>query len=182
MPFAPIERAVTLHDAGWSLLDDDPRPLSDGRAPHVFDLPDGVSMPAWRRSVALARDVGRREALLVCGHFARFDGPFAEETAPLRAAWRQGVDPEWERQGIELVRVCDAISLRLLCDPEETVRLGQYRFEDGKLDPWPFRVDRIEDEVAGRVLPDRKWGDAKEFAEAYKTAPSEHFSVKLRPV
>ncbi len=207
-PFTPIVRAVTLHDAGWSLLDDAPEPLPDGRAPHVFDLRDGVSLPAWRRSVALAREAGPREALLVSGHFSRFDGPFGVEQAPLQAAWRhaaagrESVDPEWERQGIELIRVCDAISLRMLCDPAEPLRLGRYRWEpdpvsadsggpagaipvvsiQGCLDPWPFAVDWIDESVTGKRLQNKNWSQKQAFLDAYKAAPKVKIQLVLRPL
>ncbi len=181
-PRAALERAVSLHDAGWPDLDDRPEPLDDGRPPHVFDLPNGASLPAWRRSVAVARAVGRLEALLVSLHFSAFSAAFAQEQKALHEVWRSGIDPELERAGLEVLRSCDAISLRILCDPGESVALpAGVRYDDGRLDPWPFSTDRIEDAVVGRLLPSRLWQSAAEFRRAYEKAPTYRFCASLKP-
>jgi hypothetical protein len=182
-PRDALIRAVALHDAGWPVLDDAPEPLPDGRAPHVFDHDTGYSVPAWRRSVAVARASGPLEALLVSLHFSRFSARFAEEQADLQAAWRVGVRPEVEEAGAKLVRYCDSLSLRLLCDPKERVNLPQeVTYEDGWLSPWPFVGDVIEDTVRGKRLPRRKWGSKGELTEAYRDAPVVPWTVKLLPM
>ena len=180
-PRAALERAVSLHDAGWPDLDDRPEPLDDGRPPHVFDLPHGASLPAWRRSVAIARAVGRLEALLVSLHFSGFSA-FAQEQKALQEVWRSGIDPELERAGLQTLRLCDALSLRILCDPGERVALPPgVRYDNGRLDPWPFLTDRIEDTVVGRLLPRRRWGSAAELRRAYEKAPTYQFCASLKP-
>ena len=181
VPFQPALRAIELHDAGWTLLDDRPHPLPDGRAPHLFDFESGLTTPAWRRSVAIARDRGPREALVVSGHFSRFDPAFATEQAPLKAAWRLGVDPEWEQAAVDILRVCDGLSLRLLCRPGELQPLRGYRYQAGTVSPWPFAADRIDDFVAARALPDRIWDSAGEFEAAYQAAPVVRLELVLRP-
>jgi hypothetical protein len=181
-PRAALVRAVSLHDAGWPGLDDRPEPLDDGRPPHVFDLPDGASLPAWRRSVAVARAVGRLEALLVSLHFSGFSAGFAQEQKALQEVWRSGIDPELERAGLRALRFCDALSLRILCDPGEHVALpAGVRYDNGRLDPWPFLPDRIEDAVVGRLLPRRQWGSAAELRMAYEKAPTYRFGASLKP-
>jgi len=182
-PREVLIRAVALHDAGWPLLDDQPEPLPDGRPPHVFDHDTGYSMPAWRRSVAVARASGPLEALLVSRHFSRFSARFAAEQADFQLAWRLGVPPQLEEEGVRLVRYCDSLSLRLLCDPKERVSLPQdVTYEDGWLSPWPFVTDTIEDTVIGRKLPARKWGSKGEFVEAYRSAPVVQWTTRLLPI
>lgn len=182
-PREPLIRAVSLHDAGWPLLDDQPEPLPDGRPPHVFDQDTSYSTPAWRRSVAVARASGHLEALLVSRHFSRFSARFAAEQADLQLAWRLGVSPELEEAGVRLIRYCDSLSLRLLCDPKERVNLPQeVTYEDGWLSPWPFTTDKIEDTVTGRKLPKRKWGSKGELVEAYRAAPVVQWAVRLLPI
>ncbi len=182
-PREALIRAVSLHDAGWPLIDDQPEPLADGRPPHVFDHDTSYSAPAWRRSVAVARASGPLEALLVSRHFSRFSARFAAEQADFQLAWRLGVSPELEEAGVRLVRYCDSLSLRLLCDPKERVSLPQdVTYEDGWLSPWPFTTDKIEDTVAGRKLPKRKWGSKGELVEAYRAAPVVQWAVQLLPI
>jgi len=182
-PRDALMRAVALHDAGWPVVDDAPTPLPDGRAPHVFDLAHGSTVPIWRRSVAVARASGPLEALLVSRHFARFSPEFAAEQEVWEGAWRIGVPTELEQAGAELVGTCDAISLRLLCDPDESVGLppGIHLEPDGRLDPWPFLVDRIEDRVVARLLPRRRWDSPAELREAWAAAPLVPLEVTLRP-
>jgi len=181
-PRRVLVRAVGLHDAGWPLLDDRPAPLPDGRPPHVFDHEAGFTVPAWRRSVAVARSVGALEALLVSRHFSGFSPDFAEEQADGQAAWRIGVAPAVEEEGARLLAWCDAVSLCLLCDPEETVRLPPgVTLESGVLSPWPFACNAFEDTVAGRLLPRRKWPDPGDFREAYESAPEVRIPVRLAP-
>lgn len=182
-PREALIRAVALHDAGWPLLDDQPEPLSDGRPPHVFDHDTAYSSPAWRRSVAIARASGPLEALLVSRHFARFSARFAAEQADLQAAWRLGLSPETEEEGVRLVRYCDSLSLRLLCDPKERVNLPQdVTYEDGWLSPWPFVTDKVEDTVTGRRIPKRKWASKGELVAAYREAPVVQWTVRLLPI
>jgi len=182
-PRDAVIRAVALHDAGWPMFDDRPEPLEDGRPPHIFDHDTGFSVPMWRRSVAVARSSGPLEALLVSRHFSRFSARFAEEQEDLQAAWRIGVSPAAEDQGAAIVRYCDALSLRLLCDPKERVNLPKnVTYEDGWLTPWPFTVDVVEDTVVGRRVEKRKWGSAKELQAAYQAAPVVHWTVKLLPI
>lgn len=182
-PREAFVRAVALHDAGWPLFDDRPRPLADGRAPHVFDLPHGASIPAWRRSVAIARTFGPLEALLVSRHFARFSEEFAAEQAPLQAGWRLGVASDAEEAGVALVGYCDSLSLRLICDPTEPISLpAGVTLEEAALDPWPFAAPEVEDAVVGRVLPARRWESVAAFQAAYATAPARRWEVRLRPL
>jgi hypothetical protein len=182
-PRETLVRAISLHDAGWPLLDDEPEPLPDGRAPHIFDHDVGSSIPAWRRSVAVARGSGALEALLVSLHFSRLSARFATEQADLEAAWRIGAPPDFEENGVKLLRYCDALSLRLLCDPKERVNLPQeMTYEDGWLSPWPFVTDAIEDTVVGRRLPKRKWGSKEELVAAYRAAPVVQWTVRLLPI
>jgi hypothetical protein len=182
-PREALIRAVALHDAGWPILDDRPEPLPDGRSPHVFDHDTGYAANAWRRSVAVARASGPLEALLVSRHFSRFSARFAAEQADFQAAWRMGVAPDLEEAGVRLIRYCDSISLRLLCDPKETVNLPQeVTYEDGWLSPWPFSVDAIEDTVVGRRLPRQRWGSKGDLMEAYRAAPVVQLTVKLLPI
>jgi hypothetical protein len=178
-PRESLVRAVALHDAGWPMFDDAPVPHA-GRAPHVFDCPAGTTVPAWRRSVAIARSSGTLEALCVAGHFARFSDGFRAELEPLRAAWRLGNEAV-EEAGTALVAACDAISLRLLCDPGETVRMppGMELVGD-RLDPWPFRVPELRDVVVGKLVPIRTWDDPAEFERAYRKAPLRSLELRLR--
>jgi len=179
-PRAALVRAVALHDAGWPLFDDDPEPLPDGRPPHIFDLEAGSTAPAWRRSVAVARASGALEALLVSRHFGRFSGAFQAEQAAREAAWRLGVPAAVEEAGVALLALCDALSLRLLCDPAENVALPEgHRLEGTRLSPWPFLSDRLEDRVVGRLLPRRKWLSIKELRTAYRAAPPHPLPILL---
>ncbi|MHC4956737.1 MAG: DUF3891 family protein [Planctomycetota bacterium] len=173
-----LVRAVALHDAGWPMFDDAPE-LQAGRAPHVFDCAAGSTVPAWRRSVAIARASGTLEALCVAGHFARFSVAFGAELAPLQAVWRLG-NEAYEAAGTALVAACDAISLRLLCDRTETVTLpvGMSLVGDS-LDPWPFSEPEIQHEVVGKLLPQRTWVDQAEFARAYREAPKRMLRIRL---
>ena len=182
-PREALIRAIYLHDAGWPLLDDQPEPLPDGRPPHIFDHDTAYSAPAWRRSVAVARASGPLEALLVSRHFSRFSARFAGEQADLQAAWRLGLSPDIEEEGVRLVRYCDSLSLRLLCDPKERVNLPQdVTYEDGWLTPWPFVTDTLEDTVTGRRVPKRKWASKGELVEAYRAAPVVQWTARLLPI
>jgi hypothetical protein len=100
-PREAMIRAVALHDAGWPLLDDQPEPLPDGRAPHVFDHDTAYSAPAWRRCVAVARASGPLEALLVSRHFCGSAPVRRQQAALCRMAARP---PEVEEEGVRLVR------------------------------------------------------------------------------
>ena len=82
-----------------------------------------------------------------------------------------------------LIAYCDSISLRLICDPSETVRMpAGTTFREGALAPWPFTPPVVEDRVVGRVLPAKRWPSAAEFLAAYDAAPPFVLRVRLRPL
>ena len=81
------------------------------------------------------------------------------------------------------IRLCDAISLVVLCDPGTKVRVPQpYSVSpDGVVDPWPFRVSEIEDTVIGRAVPRRNWTQSDQLAPIYAGAEPTPWTVRIRP-
>jgi hypothetical protein len=182
-PREAIVRAVALHDAGWPCRDDAPQPLPNGRSPHIFDAAHVRDLVPWRRSVAIARTVGRLEGLLVSRHFSGFAPEFAAEQAALEDQWRIGIDAAVEEAGVRAIRLCDALSLVVLCDPGTKVRVpAPYSVSpDGVVDPWPFRVPEFEDTVVGRAIPRRDWAQSDQLAPIYSRADLVERTVRFRP-
>jgi len=134
-PGDAVVRAVSWHDAGW------PHPAPDFRE---------AGDPAYgRRCVALARAIGRFEGLLVSRHFSAFSDAVGAENAPQEAAWRVGIDRAAEEEGLRVLQLCDAISLRVLCDAGAKLTMPCEVSPDGVVDPWPFRIPEFVDYVTG---------------------------------
>jgi hypothetical protein len=181
-PGEAVVRAVALHDSGWPCRDDDPRPLPNGRPPHIFDPAYERDVEPWRRSVAIARSVGRLEGLLVSRHFSGFSEEFAAEQAAWEMVWGIGIDPAQEQVGLAVIRLCDALSLAALCDPGTPIRIPKpYSVTDGCVSPWPFRVPSIEDTVVGRVVANRNWPQSDQLGSIYRGSEPAGFTIRLCP-
>ena len=96
-----------------------------------------------------------------------------------------------------LLKTCDRLSLDLCCSeplfeqvedvyPRPgtsplTLKLGHPSPAAMTVDPWPFDVDRIDDEVPCRIVPARPFDSEGAFQDAFRQAPSDVLRVSLRP-
>ena len=96
-----------------------------------------------------------------------------------------------------LLKTCDRLSLDLCCSEplfEEvedvyprpsisplTLKLGHLGPGAMTVDPWPFDVERIDDEVACRIVPARPFDSEAAFQDALRQAPPDVLRVSLRP-
>jgi hypothetical protein len=112
---------------------------------------------------------------------------------------KEGVDEREDllRYHYDLVRFMDGVSLEL-CSGRQlfpthadvrpaagakaiTVRSEHPALAEVALDPWPFAVPRIEEQVPCRRVPRRRYRDDAEFRGVYAAAPREQLAVAVRP-
>jgi hypothetical protein len=67
-PFNETVEAVSQHDCGWPLHDDQPTLNKAGLPLHVFEVPVPIAVRVWSASVAHASELGPYQGLLVSLH------------------------------------------------------------------------------------------------------------------
>ncbi|HXE91838.1 MAG TPA: DUF3891 family protein [Terriglobales bacterium] len=157
-------RAIALHDAGWTPVDEAllagssrPRPLS------FLDVPVSSMLAAWTGSIEAALTVGPVGGLMVAGHFLRLARTFAESRPAAEAALveafireqeqqrarllrRQSRTPQEIEQLVDVLQLCDLISLYLCCGARQPVEFARsprplrltWKGDTAVLDPSPL--------------------------------------------
>ncbi|HSA93494.1 MAG TPA: DUF3891 family protein [Terriglobales bacterium] len=144
---APLDsdavRAIALHDAGWTPVDDAvladhsrPRPLS------FLDVPVMSMLAAWTGSIEAALSVGPLGGLMVAGHFLRLARSVAEMRPAADAALvqvfvrreeerrahlfdRQSQTPQEVETLVDVLQLCDLVSLYLCCGSRQPVEFAR---------------------------------------------------------
>jgi Protein of unknown function (DUF3891) len=174
-PWEEVCLGAEQHDVGWAEWDLDPEIDPETGRPHTFiSLPLPEKIALWSGAARKMLSQSRYAALLVSMHgtalYERFppedpDGivkAFLHKQHEFQSGLAQGLDPVELRRNQKLVFAWDYISLALCLDwaPAEvddvpaadgtplTLKLG----EDGELDPWPFREERVELKAEARRL------------------------------
>ena len=143
-------RAIALHDAGWTPVDDAlladhtrPRPLS------FLDVPVLSMLAAWTGSIEAALSVGPIGGLMVAGHFLRLARSFADFHPTADAALVEVfIQREQQRRAelrerqsrpldevealVDALQLCDLVSLYLCCGARQPVEFAPA--------PWPLRL------------------------------------------
>jgi hypothetical protein len=176
-PWEEVCLGAEQHDVGWAEWDLDPAIDPATGRPHTFiSLPLPEKLELWSGAARKMVSQSRYAALLVTMHgsalYERFppDDPsdqrlvqdFLAGQRALQAELAAGFDADQVRRNQKLVFAWDYISLALCLGwmPAEvedvptadgtpvTLQLT----EDGELDPWPFRQERVDLKVEGRRL------------------------------
>jgi hypothetical protein len=176
-PWEEVCLGAEQHDVGWAEWDLDPAIDPATGRPHTFiSLPLPEKLELWSGAARKMVSQSRYAALLVTMHgsalYERFppDDPsdqrlvrdFLVGQLALQAELAAGFDADQVRRNQKLVFAWDYISLALCLGwtPAEvedvptadgtpvTLQLS----EDGELDPWPFRDERVDLKVEGRRL------------------------------
>jgi hypothetical protein len=176
-PWEEVCLGAEQHDVGWAEWDLDPKIDPATGRPHTFiSLPLPEKIELWSGAARKMLSQSRYAALLVSMHGTALyervppDDPdelqlvqdFLDEQHALQAEWAAGLDADQVRRNQQLVFAWDYISLALClnwapADVEDvptangtpvTLQLS----EDGELDPWPFRDERVDLKVEGRRL------------------------------
>ncbi|HKN95203.1 MAG TPA: DUF3891 family protein [Thermoleophilaceae bacterium] len=192
-PWEEVCLGAEQHDVGWAEWDLDPEIDPETGRPHTFiSLPLAEKLDLWSRAARKVVSQSRYAALLVSMHgtalFERWPPKghealvqrFLEEQHALQERLARGFDPDQLRRNQKLVFAWDYISLALCLDwaPAEvkdvptasgepvTLELS----EQGELDPWPFRGERVELKV-----------DARRWAGSFEDSPPLTLEFTLRP-
>jgi hypothetical protein len=188
LPESPRRESILLavgqHDNGWEVVDAAPIVLADGRIADFMVAPGEVRRGVWPRGVAhLASDAWA--AALVAQHagfvYSRFEGDpdwtrFFEEMKALREHHRAraGLDGETLRRDYDFVRLGDLISL-VFCNPwTDRHEHGGYAILGDRtnvtVEPDPFGGAPVAFEIRARKLPNRRYTDAADAAQAWEQA------------
>lgn len=173
-PWEEVCLGAEQHDVGWAEWDLDPKIDPAAGRPHTFiSLPLPEKLDLWSGAARKLISQSRYAALLVSMHgtalYERFppddeEGKrlvkaFLEEQHALQRKLAEGLDSAQVRRNQKLVFAWDYISLALCLGwapaqvkdvptADEPVTLGLS--EDGELDPWPFRDERVQLKVEAR--------------------------------
>ncbi|HEY2603456.1 MAG TPA: DUF3891 family protein [Thermoleophilaceae bacterium] len=193
-PWEEVCLGAEQHDVGWALWDLDPAIDPDTGRPHSFiSLPIAEKIALWSEAPRHMLSQSRYAALLVSMHgsalYERFpphdpDGlriveRFLDEQRAFQARHSGGLDADQLRRNQKLVFAWDYISLALCLDwapatVEDVPSAGEpvtlELAEDGELDPWPFRDERVELQAEARRLEGR-----------FEDAPPVTLAFTLRP-
>jgi hypothetical protein len=177
-PWEEVCLGAEQHDVGWAEWDLDPAIDPDTGRPHTFiSLPLPEKIALWSAAARKMLSQSSYAALLVSMHgtalYERFPPPedpggivrkFLDEQREFQASLSGGLDPDELRRNQKLVFAWDYISLALCLDwaPTEVedvptaddTPISLALSEDGELDPWPFREDRVNLRTEGRRLED----------------------------
>ena len=177
-PWEEVCLGAEQHDVGWAEWDLDPAIDPDTGRPHTFiSLPLPEKIALWSAAARKMLSQSSYAALLVSMHgtalYERFPPPedpggivqkFLDEQREFQASLSGGLDPDELRRNQKLVFAWDYISLALCLDwaPTEVedvptaddTPISLALSEDGELDPWPFREDRVDLRTEARRLED----------------------------
>jgi hypothetical protein len=237
-PFEEVVAAVSLHDCGWPVHDDDGPTLNPKGLPlHVLESPMDIATRVWMESARRAAAQHPYTGLLVSLHvtalsnFAQSNLPIPHERAktpaekfmlnkfqqqqfelqenlrrqlgmrtdlPLENGLAEpGVDDAEDLLAFNygLLKTMDRVSLDLCCSedlfreiedvypkPGETpltIKVHHAGRGAMELSPWPFGVERIEEEVPCRRIEAKAYANVEAFREQYRAAPLEKFAVSV---
>ena len=175
-----MARAIGVHDDGWLMFEPerdyaaDPMLLADGRPCSFIDVPIRDSIRAWRGSIeAAARYDGE---CIVAGHFLRLargrlqSGCDAGEDLSALQLFVSDTERRQEERKpiaecIDLLQLCDTLSLYLCCGTTDAVEFPQRfgseairaRFEDAMYVTAPSLFGSpVRFTIAGRQFPTRE--------------------------
>jgi hypothetical protein len=180
-----ILHAIAEHDNGWAPIDASPIVDDDGRLLDFVTAPPEVRQRVWPRGVRhLAADPVA--AALVAEHalaiYARYRGDpqwrsFFDEMSALRAdfAGRAGLALELIARDYLFLRAGDLISLTFCNGWTEPQQAGPYvvtlEADVITIRPDPFADGSVPIEVAGHILPDRRFLSPADARAAFDAAP-----------
>jgi hypothetical protein len=172
---------------------------------HVFHL----SAMGQKQDVTPLERYENRQDLFLLNRFQQEQIELEEELRtklemrtdlPLRLGLAKlGVDPQEDllRFNFRLLQAMDRISLDLACsehvfaaletvhprpgEPPIDIKIAHPAAGQMTLDPWPFDVDVLENEMPCKRLPGGPYESEEAFREAYVAAPTEAFAVKVMP-
>lgn len=180
--------ATRTHDDGWS--DVDSWPLIDAESGRVVDYvhaPDEVRRAIWPRGVERLK-VAPYAAALVAQHaihlFDRYRGERAwqrffaemERARDAQLAEARPLTADDLERDYFFVRMGDLLSLEFCDQWLEPQRDGDYeaRWDGARLtiNPDPFDGCEVRLAVTARQLPNRRFLDSREAADAFEAAPT----------
>ena len=151
-----VLRAISLHDYGWTAIDDLDSPATDGKGSPLsfFDAPPADILRAWQGSIARAGQGAPIGGILVSEHFCRIarDSVHASRTSPAVAqVLTTFLERELDRQEelrtaqhrsqeeiqllVDALQFCDLLSLYVCCGAGEDVQFPQ-KFGDQTIRLW----------------------------------------------
>jgi Protein of unknown function (DUF3891) len=183
-PWEEVCLGAEQHDVGWIEWDLDPTIDPGTGRPHTFmslPLPDKLAL--WSGAARKMLSQSRYAALLVSMHGTalyerwppedpddkRLVQAFLDEQHALQSKLAEGLDPDQLRRNQKLVFAWDYISLALCLDwaptevkdvPTAGEPVTLELTEQGELDPWPFRDERVELRTEGRRLEGSRFEDS----------------------
>lgn len=211
-PLNEVLAAVLLHDAGWDLAEREPALTPAGEVASFACWPEGPAREAlWWDSFRLALSRGRFVAWLVGRHLlhlARTYSPRAhldferalqakleelEASLKQEASFRQLFATGRAEADVAILRLCDALALRLCQGTGQPHTLPAAPFKDGardlkllpagedthRLHPWPFIGRRLALWVEGRLLTEPLPKSAEELFAVYRRAPFRRLRMEL---
>jgi len=183
-PWEEVCLGAEQHDVGWIEWDLDPRIDPDTGRPHTFmSVPLPEKLALWSGAARKMLSQSRYAALLVSMHGTalyerwppedpddkRLVQAFLDEQHALQSKLAEGLDTDQVRRNQRLIFAWDYISLALCLDwaPAEVKDVPTARepvtlalTEQGELDPWPFRDERVELRAEGRRLEGSRFEDS----------------------
>jgi hypothetical protein len=183
-PWEEVCLGAEQHDVGWIEWDLDPTIDPGTGRPHTFmslPLPDKLAL--WSGAARKMLSQSRYAALLVSMHGTalyerwppedpddkRLVQAFLDEQHALQSKLAEGLDPDRVRRNQKLIFAWDYISLALCLDwaptevkdvPTAGEPVTLELTEQGELDPWPFRDERVELRTEGRRLEGSRFEDS----------------------
>jgi Protein of unknown function (DUF3891) len=183
-PWEEVCLGAEQHDVGWIEWDLDPAIDPGTGRPHTFmslPLPDKLAL--WSGAARKMLSQSRYAALLVSMHGTalyerwppedpddkRLVQAFLDEQHALQSKLAEGLDPDRVRRNQKLIFAWDYISLALCLDwaptevkdvPTAGEPVTLELTEQGELDPWPFRDERVELRTEGRRLEGSRFEDS----------------------
>jgi hypothetical protein len=183
-PWEEVCLGAEQHDVGWIEWDLDPTIDPETGRPHTFmSLQLREKLALWSGAGRKMLSQSRYAALLVSMHGTalyerwppedpddkRLVQAFLDEQHALQEKLAEGLDPDQVRRNQRLIFAWDYISLALCLDwaptevkdvPTAGEPVTLELTEQGELDPWPFREERVELRAEGRRLEGSRFEDS----------------------
>lgn len=202
-PWHELLNACSQHDHGWVEKETDALVDDQGRPVDFLHMPVEAAIAISQRSLRNAELISVWCAVLVAQHIEYLSSfkddsktqALKTEIQEKRVAWMSQLELSCDHLDrlYDLLKWADVLSLIVCCEPSDFTRSLELKAQghtfsalssgsdSWRLDPWPYRVDRLCLEYEVHSLPQARFSDNEALRRALSQASVVRCQLELHP-